>query len=413
MAVEVLSVIISFIISQKLTIDTSVFCDNSIVIIQNNFILKENSMSDQKAEDEHIKKERHKYYTSFKIYCLFILLAVFIIALLGWLKMPSAEVTISLAVNELSFKINEDWKIYSIEADNLRMANFKNLELHPIKFEEAIAYDSVTYRPTKWQNHRAEDIIKITGNKEQKWWNVSFRSEYLKLSSLYIKSGANITVAMNEYKQNQYRLQIRNATVMGTVETGEIFEIACNHCQITDESAGINTFSRIFRIETQNREIEFGDQDGLIILELEITQKQRSPNSCVFGRSINIDSIGFSALEGNEIVSTITQDGSIHYAQLDGKEYEINSGDFLFIDGPKDFQIKRLILGDQISVTLNGKVKKLKSGSQKYLNSRMPSILEWSRKNRSLTLFIGTLTAVFAFLFALWQLFNSTNTRKR
>lgn len=362
-------------------------------------------MNKQTSNQKYYKNKKNIYYL---LIFIFLFIAI-IVAFLNWCKVKSTEVTLDLIVDHLSFKLSESLNIFSIEAKTLGISHLNELVLSPaIKIEEHIPNGLENGQQIKWHTMKIQDSVRITPITD--YWNVSLKSEYLNLSSLYIDSGSTVTFSVDEYKQNQYLLLVNNGNVIGTIETGDIFEIACNNCKIKNLQNANNITSRTLRVHTKNCEIEFNDLNELIQIVFSIPESYPKTIPYIIGKSIDIEEIKFTTLEGKEIGSTIVKDGSIYLAELDGKKINIKAGDLLVIKGLKNFQITRLILDDQIRVTLHGKVKKLESGTHRFLYSRMPSYLEWLHTNRSFTLYIATLLPILSGIFAvIFHLKNKSN----
>ncbi len=351
--------------------------------------------------------EKRRRIRNFRIAMVSIFIATTIsIAFLGWKKMSSTEVAIHLTANELSFTIDKNWTIYSIKTKSLGISHLEDFVLNPIRVEKAVEYDPDTNEPSKWQeiDLQGELQIKHTDND----WKVSIESNYLKLSRLDISAGSTVKISMDEQIANRTHLTITNGTVFGTVETGNILMLTCNNCQIKNQLIRDNLSFDFLRIFTQSREIEFRSLNKSIDIILENPpNKQRNSTPNLFAKSININEIDFTRFEGNERESTITQEGKIFFAELDGKEFDIKAGDFILIDEMEDFQVKRLYLNNQIIISLYGKVKKLKSGTDKFLYSRIPTYLEWLHTNHSITIFLGTLIPVFSTILAIFYRLKS------
>jgi len=362
--------------------------------------ISENDQNNIEAEKLLSYLEKRRRIRNFRLMVVStFLVTVTFFAFLTWKEVSSTEVSVNLVVKQLSFTLSKTWNLYGIETSTFGISHLEDLKLEPMTMDRAVAYDPKTDQPIRWRSVNLQNPIQIKGTHD--FWNVSIQSNYLKLSSLSVDSGATVTVAVNEQGQGQSQILISivDGTVFGAVETSDTLMLSCNGCQTSAQFEVDSNFSS-FRIVTQEREILFSDLHKSIDIILKIPRASSNSNPYVFGKSIDIKNIDFTTLEGEERESTIIQDGKIYFAELDGKEFDIKNGDFVFIDGLENFEIKRLILNNQMQVSLQGRVRALKSGTKAFLYSRLPSYLEWLRTNQSISIFLATLIPVFSLIFA-------------
>jgi hypothetical protein len=328
---------------------------------------------------------------------IFLITAVSI-SILGWVEVHSTKVSIEIIVNQASFTLSNDWNIYSIDAKSIGISHMDDLCLSPQRVAMATDFESKTDQPIKWITKDIDDDFHIKGNNE--YWNVKLESPYLNLSSLFIGFGSNVKMTMNEKDENKIILSISNGKVSGTIETDTTFTLKGNRIQTIKHFNEKHSPSKLLKIFTQNREIDFQDLNHSISIVLEFPQDQLKMELYTFGKSIAINEIDFIYNEAGEKESTILKDGKITFPELDAKEFNLKAGDFLFVNDLENFQIKRLFVNDHIKLSLFGDVHDLKSGAILY--SRMPTYLEWLHNNYSIAIFIGTLIPVFSTLLAIF-----------
>lgn len=345
-----------------------------------------------------IHNKKVKNFRVFLVSALIITLIV--IAFLAWKKVEATEVELKLTVNEFTFRLNEPWLIHSLAMKSLGLSHLDNLSLDATRLEEAIEYDPDTSLPVGWQNISIGNPLNIVRTRDN--WSVSIKSSYLRVANVAIDSGATITIAAYKQSKNQFRISISGGAVSGTIGTGDTLSLSCTSCQIEGKPNDLFSRARNLRVVTLDNQLSFTDLNNYLEIVIRIPQNEITPDPFILGKSISIDQIDFTRLEGNAKESTIIQDGLVYFAELDGKEHLIKDGDFLTVDGLENFQIKRLFLEDQLRISSRGSVKKLKSGTQEFLYSRIPSYLEWLYTNQSFTLFVATLIPIFSTIFAIF-----------
>lgn len=344
--------------------------------------------------------EKRRKIWNFRVMVVSIfLVTVAFFAFLTWKEVSSTEISIDLVVKQLSFTLSRTWNLYGIETVTFGISHLEDLELEPKTMETAVAYDPKTDQPIRWRSVNFRNPIQI--KRTQDFWNVSIQSNYLKLSSLSIDSGATVTLAVNEQGQgqNQILISIIDGTAFGAVETNDTLMLSCNGCQVNAQFE-VDANSSNFRIVTREREIQFRDLHKSIDIILRIPHPSSNSKPYVLGKSIDIKNVDFTVFEGDKRESTIIQDSKIYFAELDRKEFDIRNGDFVFIEELEDFTIKRLILNNQMQVSLQGRVRDLKSGTKAFLYSRLPSYLEWLQTNQSISIFFATLIPIFSLILA-------------
>ena len=344
-----------------------------------------------------LNEGRRIFIFRFTIIAIFIITAT-IIAIFGWLELNSTEVSIQISVNQVSFTLDEDWQIYSVETESIGISHLNDLNLFPDRVAIATDYESETYQPIKWLTTDVLDTFQLKHT--DAFWNVYIQSAYLNLSSLVVDSGSTIKIVSDQQDKSKLIMNITNGNVSGTVETDTTIILKCNRGQTENYFEGVKSSFNTFKIFTQNREISFQDLNRSIDIILEFPQNVLESDFYAFAKSVAVKKISFMSDEGGDIESTIIQDGKIIFSELDAKEFNIKTGDFLEIDGLKNFQIKRLFLNEQIKISLYGNVHDLKSGPLLY--SRMPTYLEWLNNNYSIAIYIGTLISVFSTIIAVF-----------
>jgi hypothetical protein len=328
---------------------------------------------------------------------IFLITAVSI-TILGWIEVHSTKVSIEIIVNQVSFTLSNIWKIYSIDAKSIGISHMDNLYLSPQRVAMATDFESKTDKPLKWITKDIDEDFHLKSNNE--YWNVRIESPYLNLSSLFIDSGSNVKITINEKDENKLVMSISKGNVSGTVETDTTFILKSNRCLTEKYFSEEHSPFKLFKIFTQNREIDFKDLNHSISIVLEFPRDKLETKLYTFGKSISIDEVHFFCDEAGEKESTIIKDGKIIFSELDAKEFNLKAGDFLFVNGLENFQIKRLFVNNKMKLSLFGDVHDLKSGAILY--SRMPTYLEWLHNNYSIAIFIGTLIPVFSIILAIF-----------
>lgn len=343
--------------------------------------------------------ERGRRIANFRV----ILITIFLItatgiAILGWTELPYTTISLQLMVNQFTFTLEEDWEIYDVEAKAIGISHLNNLELAPVRVEIATEYGLEKEEPIEWNIKEVQGDFQIKRSAE--FWNILIRSNYLSLSSLAVDSGATVKLTISEPSSRKLIMNISNGSIFGTIETDTTLLLSCNHCEIGKYIDSGNSSSNSLRIQTQDREIDFRDLNSSIDIILEFPSKELRSKLYALGKSIAVQKVDFMRDEAGELESTIIGNGNIYFSELDEKEFDIKDGDFLEVEGLKNFQIKRLYLNNNIAVFLFGDVQKLRSGA--LLFSRMPTYLEWLHANNSIAIYIGTLIPVFSIILAIF-----------
>lgn len=321
------------------------------------------------ADRQIIIKKHHLFFI-----CIFLLVLIFVI-FLSFIKISFNDVAIELTLDQLSFILTEKWNIYSIGVSSLVISHLSDLEIYPLKLEEGILDSTDISQVENWRVINVQRPLKISSTED--FWNISISSEYLNISSLYIDSGAVITISSYDCKNNKFLLSIDRCNLIGTIETGNTYELSCNYYKIENLLKENMPIYKTFRVLQQEREIHFQDLKKSIQIVIELSPKQSKIDPFILGKNININDINFTKWDGINRESTIIGNGLIYFPEYDDRNFEMKAGDFLIIENIKDFQIKRLILDNNIKASLYGKAKNVKSGThQSYLYSRSPSILE-------------------------------------
>jgi hypothetical protein len=98
-------------------------------------------------------------------------------------------------------------------------------------------------------------------------------------------------------------------------------------------------------------------------------------------------------------VSTVLS-GTIYLEQLNGASRSIRVGEPLRFEASEG-EIRELkLVGDQIALRFNGRVRKMEVGSHRYSRNLMPSVLDQFRARHGLSLFWGTTAYLFTLLIA-------------
>jgi hypothetical protein len=317
-----------------------------------------------------------------------------LVLLLALVKVGSTEVELKLRLNQFTFKLAKNWEISSLEIQSIGIWHLGDLRLDAVFIEEAIAFDRTSDLPTKWQSSRADGPLSIKRTHDN--WGVTIESSYLRLAHASIDSGSTITIAAYEDASRQFRIAVSGGAVLGSIDTDETYAMTCASCQIEGHPNERHTENKALHITSDVQEISFEDLAGSIEMIVKIPQTNMGMKPYLFGKSIYTEQLDFSRLEGDSRESTITKDGSIYFSELDGKQIEIKEGDFLVVNGLRDFQIKRLFFEDHLEAILKGSAQELRSGTQEFLYDRLPSWLEWIYTNQFFALVIATLIPVFS-----------------
>ncbi|MBN1349278.1 CHAT domain-containing protein [candidate division KSB1 bacterium] len=349
----------------------------------------EGRISAQEVTDK--QKKRIKKFRLF-IITLFLIAAIGV----GFLKskpVGSSKVNLQLMVSGVSFKLKENFDLYSLTAKSVALSNPDDLALKIASVEQATSYDPQTNNPTRWQKIKTGGKLNI--NRISDDWGIAIESKYLSLSSLYIGSGAYINLSKEASGENQLKMAIRDAAVGGHIDTADTLILNCRNCRIEHGLQQELSNNLTLRIVTTDRQIAFHDLNQSLVIEMALSGQQSEP----LAQNMAIESIDFTRPSADRKESTIIQEGIICFEELDREEIKIPKGEFVFVGKMKDFRIQNLEMPDNFQLSLQGEVGELITGIGKYKRSRLPSLLEWLYFNPSIALYFAILIPVFSFIY--------------
>jgi hypothetical protein len=281
-----------------------------------------------------------------------------------------SEVEVSLQVSRVSFMIGErgpESLFHSVRLNSLRLLNFQQLELGAGELDMATATDP----PSDWQWLGAGSNIVIIARQD-------FADIYLEdvtFQQLTIPPGSVITLASDEREPDHLNLQVDRGETSGSVTVHKVLQLSCDYCGVSGLSPPRDFESQLLRF-TSGREhvITFSLRSGPRTMTLALP-----PGTTLIEEGISLArEIDFTQMDGGRRTSTlIGTGGEITFAGLKGKEVQARAGDFVILGDLQDGVITKLQIGKGIHLTLHGRVGKLATGPPKFVQDRLPSILEW------------------------------------
>lgn len=337
---------------------------------------------------------------NFRISLISIFSATFlIIIMLSVIKVSSTQVEIHLNVREFGFRLSRDLNIFSIPAKEIGITHLDTLIMEVSSIETASEFDSETDKPLSWQKIESKGTIVVSGIDPN--WSSTFNSSYLKLTSLYVDSGAYIQILSNPERANQINFIISKGAVYGSIDTGKELEFACSSCEIENGLVECNRSTKNLRLNLFDEQVQFQDFQQNITIGIELPGLQSISNQFSFGKGVFIDSISFSKFINETEESTIIEDGIINFIEMDNEKFVFREGDFVVLDKLKNFRIKKIQLDKSLHLILHGEVGCISTGFQSFERSRLPSWLQWFQKNPHFNLILATLIPVFLVILAI------------
>jgi len=358
----------------------------------------------ESAKKKRVKKFRITLIALFGI-------TVLIISFLKSITVRSTPVELRLTVSELTFRITEDWNIFSIATKSIGISNLDDLTLEILSAQRATEYDE-TDKPVAWQTITASPQLNIRGAGPN--WGITVESEYLNLTSLHLASGSLVTISRDDLKKNQLNIRVSDGSILGSIDTGDTLIFTCSDCQIADGWTG-NSPSQSLRIATFDNQLQFQDLQQLIQIQVETPAQDSQSAPTDLGEFIPIQSVDFTRLEDDKTVSTVVTDGTLILKELNNKSIGIRGGDFVIMDNLRNIQIKEIKLDRELNLILQGHSGVLETGTGTFMNSRMPSLLDWLYANQLVGFLIATIIPFFLAILAILdrlQLFPKFERRK-
>lgn len=304
------------------------------------------------------------------------------------------EISAELCVDRIEFTLNQDWQKYSFISDSLQIYHLDTLALTPYILEKTYPITNESINPRVVVN---QPIFIIPLDES---WNISFTGENLNLSELNIRSGASVIMENKGEQDGSYILTIDEKNTDGFIHAGKVFNLSCTNCQILEQKY----VSASFDVITQRPLIRFSSFKKNISINFNLPHSSESismdllENESLLIKEIDLTKPG----EGGNRYSSIIRNGAITFLGLDGKQISIKPKDFVQFGNLFDFRIRNISLEkDGITVFLCGNVDNIETGLPNNLYTRLPSLMEYLQKNRSILLFISSLVPILLIILAI------------
>ena len=285
-----------------------------------------------------------------------------------------SEVEVSLQVNRVSFMTGErgpDSLFHSVRLNSLSLLNFQQLELGAGELDMATATDPHNDTPSAWQRLGAGSNIVITARDDF----AAIHLEDVTFQQLTIPPGSVITLALDEREPDYLNLQVDRGETSGSVTVHKVLQLSCNYCRVSGLSSPRDFDSQLLRFTSgRDHMLTFALPSGPRTMTLALP-----PGTTLIEEDISLTrEINFTQMEEGRRTSTlIGAGGKITFAGLKGKEAQVRAGDFVILGDVQDGVITKLQIGQGLHLTLHGRVGKLATGPPKFVQDRLPSVLEW------------------------------------
>lgn len=331
-----------------------------------------------------LSKQEHRFRVSLIVIFVLSLAAV---TLLATLKVSSTEVEMAVSVHELSFTLSRDWPLFSLKIDRIGISGLDDIEIDPYLMDRIVELPNDNDGTSVQRELSLSEPLRI--GRAADAWNVNIEAPSPQILDIRIPKGTSVSMAASEESRDQYRLRFNGASIVGAISPPDTFSLTCSNCRV---AGGDSRPVTKLLFSGAGGEIGFRDLDGSLNIVLVLSRTSEAPY--LFGSSIFVNEIDFTQLEGDSRESTISGGGAIYFSELDGKYLAIREGDYVVASDLDGFQMRRMSLNGDVTLSMHGRVGGLKTGTRSFMYERRPSRLEWLSTNRLLGLLLGILLPV-------------------
>ena len=140
------------------------------------------------------------------------------IAVLGSMKLNTTEIDLRLEANQISFRTKEALEIYSLEIESISIVNPEEFIIDALMVEEPTQFTLDTNLPNKWNESEMFGRLKVA--RRGSILNAFMSSNYIVLTSLFVDSGAVVTMAKKP-NLNKIVFEISGGRVSCAIEFDE------------------------------------------------------------------------------------------------------------------------------------------------------------------------------------------------